>query len=307
MTPQPYTGSPGNCRTALKEGIRLSPEDVAFIASAWGVDVQLELIDLLTRPEDWDAESLIVMLFSADARAGQRFLDAIQAARFTEADADRIIEMLQASPPAVPIRMPDDLVLFTLPAPPLGLERYVETLKINRRLPAPAAMDFASALPAARRSEVLSQLRLSRLVWDDDNIALLTAFFSRLGKAEDLTALLSVLTGVLENASGRDHVEKALAERKRTYFRAMNAADRFTASNHRYNMETLMMMGIQPPVISSREARRQMNITDRISMVLFGSAETLVPESMTVSETRVDSEAAGTNVLAWEMSPDFPE
>ena len=80
----------------------------------------------------------------------------------------------------------------------------------------------------------LSHLRVSRIAWNDDAVTMLLRLFERLGTAADFMALLSVLTAVLENATGAADVNAALAHRKRTYFRALNAAERINITVHSY-------------------------------------------------------------------------
>ncbi len=280
-------------RKILEEGIMLTADDVAFVESAWGVDARADLATLMHRPEDWDAESLVIMVFSADALSCQRLLSIIQSAAYTETDADTIATALAESPPTVPLRLPDGIVVTTMEAPGEGLQRYVESLRITHRLPPTAERRLRDALPANDCIDAaLSHLRASRIAWDNAALAMLLRLFERLGRAEDFMALLSVLTAVLENVTGEADAAAALARRKRTYFRALGAADQFQSSAGRHNMETLMMMGIRPPAITAEEARLQMILTDRIAMALFERTEVIMPEAMTVSSAALDGDDA---------------
>lgn len=267
----------------LEDGIRLSAADVAFIESAWGVAADTDLPEMMTRPDDWDAASLVELVFSADAATCRSLLAAIQAADFTTEDADWIVAALRLALPPVTVRLPDGTAAATVSAPEAGIRRYMDSLRITRRLPPSAAPVLAHALPETQRSAALSYLRLSRLTWQPGTVALLRRLFERLGQADDLMALLAVLVEVLESAGGEDAVEAALVGRKRAYFKALCAADRFRESAAHHNMETLMMMGIHSPSISSEDARRQMNLTDRLSMALFGRTDVIAPEAMCVA------------------------
>ena len=285
----------------LQEGITLTTGDVAFVESAWGIDARAELATLMHRPEDWDAESLVIMVFSADALSCQRLLPAIQSAAYTETDVDKIVSFLVKSPPTVPLSLPDGMVVTTMAAPPAGIQRYVESLRITQRLPPTAEKHLREALSANERIDAaLSHLRISRIPWDDDAAAMLLRLCERLGRAKDFMALLTVLTAVLETVTGAADVAEALAHRKRTYFRALNAADRFQSSAGRHNMETLMMMGIRPPVISAEAARLEMNLTDRIAMALFERTEVIMPEAMTVSNAAMDGASPAPLTIAGE-------
>ena len=286
-------------RSTLAEGVRLSPDDLAFIASAWDVSLPGDLPALLTAPEDWDAESVVALVFSADDRACGQLLAAIQAVAVAQEDVDWIVSELEKDPPRVTGLLPDGRPAFTLPMPQAGIRRYVESLRLTQRVPSGLYTTLPAALPAQRRTPILSRLRQSRICWDDPTPELLAAFCNNLGRADDAEALLTVLIDVLETAPPA-MAESALAQRKRACFRAMTAADRFAESAGRHNMETLMMMGIRAPAISSAEARRQMNGIDRVSRALFGRAEVITPEALNVSQTAVDGAHRDTMPLVAE-------
>ncbi|MFH1980432.1 MAG: hypothetical protein ABIL58_01180 [Pseudomonadota bacterium] len=284
-------------RTTLEAGVRLMASDMAFIASAWDVSLPGDLPGLLADPADWGAESLVALVFSADDAACQQLLPAVQASALTIEDTDWLVADLTAAPPTITGRLPDGTTGFTMPMPEAGIRRFVETLRPSRRIPAALFTLLTGLLPDHRRAPILSRLRLSRVPWNGTTPDLLERFCKRLGRADDVDALLEILIAVLETTPSQS-AEDALARRKRACFRALTEADRFTENAGRHNMETLMMMGVRPPLLSGAEARRQMNRIDRVSMALFDRTEAIAPEAMSVAQAAIDSTDAAMNSLA---------
>jgi hypothetical protein len=283
-------------QATLEDGLRLTTADMAFIASAWDVSLPDALAALLSNPADWGAESLVALVFTPDDPKCRELLPVVQASVATADDVEWLISALTIAPPMITGRLPDGTAAFTMPIPDEGVQRYVETLRLTRRIPAALFTLLAKPLPDRRVARVLSRLRMSRVPWDGEAPGLLERFCERLGRADDVDALLEIVIEVLETTPS-PLAEDALARRKRACFRAATEADRFAESAGRHNMETLMMMGVRPPSVSATAARRQMNRIGRVSMALFGRTETIAPEAMSLSQTSIDTTDAAENPL----------
>ena len=65
----------------------------------------------------------------------------------------------------------------------------------------------------------------------------------------------------------------ALMDKKRSYFKNVQMAEKFNSQLNKANMETMILQGVRTPHINIENEKRKMEIIDKISLSVFGRIE----------------------------------
>jgi hypothetical protein len=154
------------------------------------------------------------------------------------------------------------------------LRAFVTRLKISKHLDAGLIECIHNYGDAQNTNRLKVKIRNSRYSPSDSKTQFLGRFFDKIGAgSNDIFECLDFLLGFLDEIKEDDDVYQALMAKKRFYFISLQKAQKMQARIEKHNIETLLMQGERVVLIDQADARRKMQIIDRISRAVFGQTE----------------------------------
>lgn len=211
----------------------------------------------------------------------------VQASAVAERDLAGLAERLRDADARIRIRLRDAAATIAAPMPEWAMARFLERLRLTRRI-APRLSDaFSAVSPNDRGIRFAVRLRNSRMVQDERRVRFLCNLLRRMpdiGEA-DFTATLAFL----ESLPGRGSVYAALAAVKRRCLRALHEAERLADAMKTLPMEMLMLQGARAAAVDVEATRREIRWADAVSLAVFGkvwAVETETPLTRQVDDLR---------------------
>ena len=99
-------------------------------------------------------------------------------------------------------------------------------------------------------------------------------FFDKIGaRSNDIFECLEFVLGFLDEIKNDVDIYQALMAKKKFYFIGLQKAKKMGDRLEKHNIETLMSQGERGMLIDQADARKKMQIIDRISRAVYGKTE----------------------------------
>ncbi len=260
----------------LRDGVVLDNDVRHFIESACGVheaEDQLNLIRQAAEPDAAEGEELLELTFFPDHRMRLALESAIQEAAPGDDDLPELAQRIAPEGEGVAVRLflgdRETTVRMDEDAAGGFLSRLNPDFEIPERT-REAATDRLSEDVA---TDLFVRMRTARRPWNAGGASFLARLIEELGAETDLPELFSFALGLLDEAEKSGNIYSALMTRKRRLSEALRQARRLDRQLQKSTMETLMMQGVRVLYIDQEDARRQMDLIDRIAMAVFHRTE----------------------------------
>lgn len=282
-------------RRHLAEGLRLTPETLAGIASAWGPLDPAGLTELLGTEAGGEEASLLDLLFFPDMGLQVRLEPDLAALQEEPADAARLIASLERDPPPVRLWLPGHARPAAGRMPAAAAAAFIGRLHLTWR-PADALAAGLARLAGRSTAEgwplpVVVQVRLRNagLPAGPAQKDFLLGFLERFGAdREDFAAAFDFLVGFLAAQRETTDVHQALMAHKHWLRRQQARAQREADLALGHNMETLAMAGFRPGYFDTAAAARTLALIDALALAVWGCTDADGPP-----EESLDVEAGG--------------
>ncbi len=265
-------------RNILSHGIVLDGDTAHYIDSTFSNPGIPELEGILKNDADCEKDSLLELIFFPDESIQLQLEELLEAFKLHPHDEPRILACLCEAPLHVSLRFADNrgTLQLLLPEDLAGL--FLSRLQIGKHIDSRllAAIDNFKGGKDSLRLKV--KIRNSRFVPTADRIEVLRAFFEKIGpQSADVMECLDFLLDFLEELNEGDDPYRALMAKKKFYFLNLQKAAQLERRLQRTNMETFLLQGQRVVLIDPADARRKMQLIDRISRALFGKSEYFEP------------------------------
>ncbi len=122
------------------------------------------------------------------------------------------------------------------------------------------------------RSKV--RLRNTKPITSPNKISFLQAFFEKLQIDNDeFFDHLDFTLSFLDELKDEPDMFQALMARKKLYFQSLQKAKKLDIQLTQHNVETLLLRGKRVTYVDKADARKKIQIIDRISLAVFGKTE----------------------------------
>lgn len=257
------------------DGIRLSPDVLHYMNSVAGVQNAAEMRPLLAEPDDCDGQSLCELIFFPDVAQQVRIEPLLENETFDPADVDGLIQRLARTDVQTTLAFPEDADNCRIPVPPYALSQFIRRLHIDREIAPPVAEAISAQIESRATALWLRvKLRNARFAFSAHFSSFICAILANISETEpEFSDMFAFACDSLEEIGPETDIYLALMDRKRHCGEMIQKARQSEKNLRELPVEALIMKGVNIPCISVDDARRRIDIIDRISIAVFGRTE----------------------------------
>ena len=258
----------------ISRGIDLSDDVVHYIDSTFSNPTLGELEAVLADDSNCEADTLMDLLFFPDESCQIRLEETLERCRPRKEDEDKLVAYLCRDPLNVAFRFKDDRGTLKLQIPEDMIRAFITRLRISKHLDAGLIGSIHDYGDEQNTNRFKVRIRNSRFSPSDSKTVFLGRFFDHIGPgSNDIFECLDFILAFLDEIKTDDDIYQELMAKKRFYFINLQKAKKMEARIEKHNIETLLMRGEKVVLIDQADARRKMQLIDRISRAVFGQTE----------------------------------
>ena len=258
----------------LKGGLTLNADTLHYIDSTFSNPSVKEFETLLQDESSCETESLMELLFFPDESVQLQLEEMIEDTHFQSRDEKEIQERVCSRSLLTQFRFIDGRGILEKKVTPSNSARFIERLNLSRCLDPGLRSAIAQYVHQGLQTRCKVRLRNARPVTSPNKISFLQSVFKKLQIATDaFFDHLDFSLGFLDELKDEADIFQALMTRKKRYIQSLQKARKLDNKLTRHNMETLLLRGERVSHIDKADARKKIQIIDRISLAVFGKTE----------------------------------
>jgi hypothetical protein len=258
----------------LKSGLTMNADTLHYIDSTFSNPSVGELEKLLQDESSCETDSLRELLFFPDESVQLQLEHLLEDIRFQEQDEKEIREMVCRKPFQTRIRFPDKRGSLGMEVTPLNVTQFIAHLNLLRCLNPKLTAAINDHVPATLHTRCKVKLRNTRPITSQSKILFLQVFFEKLaGDSDEFLDLLVFMLSFLDECKEESDMFQLLMARKRFYFQSLQKAKNLDVQLTKHNLETLLLRGKRVAYVDKADARKNIQMIDRISLAIFGKTE----------------------------------
>ena len=258
----------------LQGGLALNSDTQHYIDSTFSNPSVAELEALLQDESSCETDSLMELLFFPDESVQQQLEEIIEDTHFERCDEQEIQQRVCSTSFQTQIRFADNRGTLEKRVTPSNAARFIERLNLSRSLDPKLRSAIARYVRPELQNLCKVKLRNARPITPPNKISFLKAVFKKLQiNDNDFLDHLDFILSFLGELNDDADMFRALMARKKHYTRSLQKAKKLDGKLTRHNMETLLLKGERISYVDKADARKKIQIIDRISLAVFGKTE----------------------------------
>jgi hypothetical protein len=258
----------------LQGGLTLNADTQHYIDSTFSNPSAGEFAELLQDQSSCETDSLMELLFFPDESVQLQLEEMIAETHFQSRDEAEIKNQVCSTSLQTSIRFGDGRGTIEKRVTPTNAAKFIARLNLSRYLDPGIRSAILRYVPRELQTRCKVRLRNARPITSPNKISFLQTFFKKLQIDNDvffehLDFTLSFLDEIKDEAD----IFPSLMARKKRYIRSLQKAKKLDNKLSRHNVETLLLRGERVSCIDKADARKKIQIIDRISLAVFGKTE----------------------------------
>ncbi len=258
----------------LQSGLPLNADTLHYIDSTFSNPSIGELEELLQDESSCETDSLIELLFFPDESVQMQLEEMLGETRLQRQDEQEIQDLVCTKAFQTRIRFPDERGTLGMEVTPSSVAQFIMRLNLLRCLNPKLSASIAEYVPVTLQTRCKVRLRNTKPITSQNKILFLQAFFEKLEMDSDESFdFLDFILSFLDECKDGQDMFKALMTKKRFYFQSLQKAKNLDIQLRKHNVETLLLSGKRVSCVGTADARKKIQMIDRISLVVFGKTE----------------------------------
>ena len=258
----------------LKNGLTMNAETLHYIDSTFSNPSIGELEELIQDESSCETDSLLELLFFPDESVQLQLEDILEDIQFQKQDNQKIQEMVCRKSFQTRVRFPDNRGTLGMEVTPLSVTQFIAHLNLLRCLNPKLITAIKDNVPASLQTRCKVKMRNTRPITSQSKILFLQAFFEKLqGDRDVFFDELDFILSFLDECTDALDMFQSLMAKKRFYFQSLQKAKNLDIQLTKHNVETLMLRGKRVSYVDTADARKKIQMIDRISLAIFGKTE----------------------------------
>ena len=258
----------------LRSGFAINADTQHYIDSTFSNPSVGELEELLQDESSCETDSLMELLFFPDESVQLQLEDMIADTHFQRRDEREIQNRVCSTSLQTQIRFTDGRGTLEMMVTPSNAAQFIERLNLSRCPDPKLRSAIARYVHQGLQIRCKVRLRNTRPIISTNKIAFLQAFFKNLQIANDeFFDHLDFILSFLDESKDEPDIFQALMARKKLYFQSLQKAKKLDVQLTQDNVETLLLRGERVSYVDKADARKKIQIIDRISLAVFGKTE----------------------------------
>jgi hypothetical protein len=258
----------------LQDGLTLSADTLHYIDSTFSNPSVGEFETLLQDESNCETDSLMELLFFPDESVQLQLEEMVEETHFHRRDEKEIQNHVCLKPFQTLIRFTDGRGSLKKRVTPSNAAQFIERLNLSRCLDSGLRTAIARYVHRGLQTRCKVRLRNARPISSPNKISFLQTVFKKLQIGnDDFFDHLDFAIAFLEELDDETDMFPALMARKKGYVRSLQKSKKLDNKLSRHNVETLLLRGERVSHIDRADARKKIQIIDRISLAVFGRTE----------------------------------
>ncbi len=258
----------------LQSGLTMNADTLHYIDSTFSNPSIGELEELLQDESNCETDSLLELLFFPDESVQLQLEDMLEDIQFQKQDEQKIRDMVCNKSFQTRIRFPDDRGTLGMEISPLNVAQFIVRLNLLRHLNPKLTASVNDYVPVTFQTRCKVKLRNTRPITSQSKILFMQAFFEKLqGDSDVFFDDLDFILSFLDECKDEPDMFQALMSKKRFYFHSLQKAKNLDIQLIIHNVETLLLRGKRVSYVDKADARKKIQMIDRISLAIFGKTE----------------------------------
>ena len=258
----------------LRDGLTLNADTQHYIDSTFSNPSIGEFEALLQDESSCETDSLMELLFFPDESVQLQLEEMIEDTHFQRRDEQEIQKRVCSTALQTQIRFSDDRGTLEKRVAPSNAARFIERLNLSRCLDPKLRSAITRHVHPELQTRCKVRLRNARPLTSPDKISFLQTVFKKLQIDNDnFFDHLDFAVSFLDALNAEADIFQALMARKKRYLQSLQKAKKLDNQLTQHNVETLLLSGERVSYIDKADARKKIQIIDRISLAVFGKTE----------------------------------
>jgi hypothetical protein len=258
----------------LQRGLAINADSQHYIDSTFS-NPSIEALDKVLQDESsCETDSLMELLFYPDEAVQVQLEDLLEDAQLQPEDEKAILAQVCRQSFQTRFRFRDGRGTLKMAVRPANVNAFIQRLNLSRSLDPKikAAIDRHVAHALQTRCKV--RFRNSQPVTAPDKILFLQSFFDKI-KLDDAAFFeyLDFILSFLSDLRNETDIFKALMIYKKIYFQGLQKAAKLEKQLKKHNVETLLLGGTRLAHMDKADARKKIQMIDRISLAVFAKTD----------------------------------
>jgi hypothetical protein len=194
--------------------------------------------------------------------------------RLQKQDEQEIQDMICTKAFQTRIRFPDTRGTLGMKVTPSNVAQFIMRLNLLRCLNPRLSASIAEYVPVTFQTRCRVRLRNAKPITSQNKILFLQAFFEKLEiDSDEFWDYLDFILSFLDECKEEPDMFQALMTKKRFYFQSLQKAKNLDIQLTKHNVETLLLRGKRVTYVDAADARKKIQMIDRISLGVFGKTE----------------------------------
>jgi len=258
----------------LQSGLTLNAATQHYIDSTFSNPSVDEFAELLQDESSCETDSLMELLFFPDESVQLQLEEIIEDTHFQRRDEQEIQKRVCARALQTQIRFSDGRGILEKRIAPSNAAQFIERLNLSRWLDPKLRSAIGRHVHQGLQTRCKVRLRNARPITSPNKISFLKAVFKHLRiDNDDFFDHLDFTISFLDELKDQADMFQALMAKKKSYLKGLQKAKKLDNQLTRHNVETLLLSGERVSYIDKADARKKIQIIDRISLAVFGKTE----------------------------------
>jgi hypothetical protein len=258
----------------LRRGLTMNADTLHYIDSTFSNPSIGELEELLQDESSCETDSLIELLFFPDESVQLQLEEMLGEAQLQKQDEQEIQDMVCTKAFQTRIRFPDARGTLGIEVTPSNVAQFIMRLNLLRCLNPRLSASIAEYVPVTFQTRCRVRLRNTKPITSQNKILFLQAFFEKLQiDSDEFLDDLDFILSFLDECKDELDMFQALMTKKRFYFQSLQKAKNLDIQLTKHNVETLLLRGKRVTYVDKADARKKIQMIDRISLEVFGKTE----------------------------------
>ena len=258
----------------LRRVLTINADTQHYIDSTFSHPTIEEFEELLQNESSCEVDSLMELLFFPDESVQLQLENLLEDAQLQKHDKEAIQGLVCDPPLETQFRFRDGRGTLNMAVSPASVNSFIERLNLTRSPDPKLRTAITRHVRRTLQTRCQVRLRNAKPITAPHKISFLQSFFEKMKIDEDeFLTYLDFTLSFLGELKAKTDIFRELMVYKKIYFQGLQKAAKLETQLAKHNVETLMLSGTRVAYMDKADARRKIQMIDRISLAIFGKTD----------------------------------
>ncbi len=258
----------------LQGGLAINADTQHYIDSTFSHPNIEELDKLLQDESSCETDSLMELLFFPDESVQMQLEELLEDTRLQIEDESAIQTQICSQLFQTRFRFSDGRGTLKMKVTPTHVNAFMERLNLTRSLDPKIGAAIKQHVAGPFQTQCKVRFRNARPIGAPHKILFLQSYFEKMETGDDaFFEYLDFTLGFLGELDDQSDIFKGLMTYKKIYFQSLQKATKLEKQLKKHNVETLLLGGTRIANMDKADARKKIQMIDRISLSVFGKSD----------------------------------